>query len=67
MSEVKQWLSNRMAALNISQYDYEGEAVLREQLAQELRDMAWEHDKFMDLSGSLHNADFEDADWEVVE
>ena len=67
MSKIKQWRDDRMAALGISEYDFAGEEVLREQLQQELLDMADQHANFQSLAGSMHNSQYEPCDWEVVE
>ena len=66
MSKTNQWMLTRLAELGLSVYDFDSEAAVRQQLVDELEAMAEEHDKFRDLSGSLHNSELEPCDWEVV-
>ncbi len=65
MSKTTAFIIQRMAELGLS-YDFDNELEIREQLMAELELMTVEHCEFMDLSGSLHNSQFTEADWEVV-
>ena len=66
MSYINQWLITRAAELGIPLRNLDSDADLRQQLQEELLAMTDEHENYMDLSGSMHNASFEEADWEEL-
>ena len=63
MSKTSRWIVKHQQDIKL-RYDFKGEHQLRELLVQEMVDMADEHDRFCDLSGSMHNSELIPSEWE---